>query len=203
MGDGGIPTTLASRTAPGQDLLPGLADRQRLIESYLPLVHRIARRFAGRGERVEDLVQVGSIGLINAVDRCDPARRELLTAYVARTVEGEIRRHLRDRCAPVRIPRRLQAVDGATEPPVPLDDDEAAALASAEGADERALSWALLAIAARSLDGRERRVLLLRYFLDLNQDEVGRAVGISQVHVSRVLRGALVKMRADLDSDAA
>ena len=186
---------------PGQDLLTIEADRQRLIESYLPLVYRIARQFAGRGERVEDLVQVGSIGLINAVDRCDPDRRELLSAYVARTVEGEIRRHLRDRCAVVRIPRRLQAVDGTSELPMPLDDDNDAAVAAADAADERALSRALLADAARLLDGRERRVLLLRYFLDLNQDEVGRAVGISQVHVSRVLQRAIVKMRAGLDPD--
>ena len=84
---------------------------------------------------------------------------------------------------------------------MPLDDDTATVLGAADGADERALSRALLAAAAQSLDGRERRVLLLRYFLDLNQDEVGRAVGISQVHVSRVLRRAIVKMRAGLDPD--
>jgi RNA polymerase sigma-B factor len=203
MSEGGISRPLASATVTGQELLTGGAERQRLIESYLPLVHRIARHFAGRGERVEDLVQVGSIGLINAVDRCDPERRELLTAYVTRTVEGEIRRHLRDRCAVVRIPRRLQAVGETSGPPLPLDDDDAAALESFDGFDERALSRAFLAAAARSLDGRERRVLLLRYFLDWNQDEVGRAVGISQVHVSRVLRRAIVKMRAGLDSDAA
>src|SRR5262245_27163951 len=84
--------------------------RRALIEGYLPLVRQIARGFAGRGERVEDLVQVGAIGVIAAVDRCDPDRADTLTAYVVRCVEGEIRRHLRDRCAVVRVPRRLQAV---------------------------------------------------------------------------------------------
>ena len=118
-------------------------------------------------------------------------------------MEGEIRRHLRDRCAVVRIPRRLQAVDGASLQPVPLEDQDTATLGSGEGADEAVLSRAAIADAARSLDSRERRIILLRYFLDLNQDEVGRAVGISQVHVSRVLQGAIEKLRAGLDSDAA
>jgi RNA polymerase sigma-B factor len=170
--------------------------RERLIESYLPLVRSIARRFAGRGERVEDLVQVGSIGLIAAVDRCDPERRELLTAYVARTVEGEIRRHLRDRCAVIRVPRRLQPADAVA--PVPLEELDVGA---AEPAEELGLSRVLVAAAARALDSRERHVVLLRYFLDLKQDEVGAIVGVSQVHVSRLLRTAIAKMRADLEGE--
>jgi RNA polymerase sigma-B factor len=170
--------------------------RERLIESYLPLVRSIARRFAGKGERVEDLVQVGSIGLISAVDRCDPARRELLPAYVARTVEGEIRRHLRDRCAVVRIPRRLQPAEAAA--PVQLDEDE---LGAAEPEDDLGLARVLVSSAARSLDSREREIVLLRYFLDLKQDEVGAIVGVSQVHVSRLLRTAIDKMRADLEGE--
>jgi len=188
------------------------AARHRLIESYLPLVRAIARRFAGRGERIEDLVQVGSIGVITAVDRCDPARRDALTAYVARTVEGEIRKHLRDRCAVVRIPRRLQALDWA-EGTDDTDRELSRALATrsfeehevdrpADGAaaDEVGLARALVASASRALDGRERHVVLLRYFLDLNQAEVGRAVGVSQVHASRLLSGAIAKMRADLEA---
>lgn len=188
------------------------AARHRLIESYLPLVRAIARRFSGRGERVEDLVQVGSIGVITAVDRCDPARRELLTAYVARTVEGEIRRHLRDRCAVVRIPRRVQALDWAEEaagadrglsrplPTLSFEDHEVDRPGDGT-AEEVGLARALVASASRALDGRERHVVLLRYFLDLNQAEVGRAVGVSQVHASRLLHGAIAKMRADLEPD--
>src|SRR6476660_7940458 len=83
-------------------------ERDGVIEGYLPLVRKIARRFTGRGEQLEDLVQVGSLALVSAVDRCDPARADRLSAYVATCVEGEIRRHLRDRCAVVRIPRRIQ-----------------------------------------------------------------------------------------------
>ncbi len=173
------------------------ADRERVIEAYLPLVRRIAARFAGRGERLEDLVQVGSIGLIKAVDRCDPQRRERLTAYVARTVEGEIRRHLRDRTSTMRIPRRLQQLETGDLRPLPADEEE---LPSAPGdePDDVGVARALVASAARSLDRRERRVVLLHYFLDLSQEDVGKEVGVSQVHVSRLLKGALAKMRAGL-----
>jgi RNA polymerase sigma-B factor len=82
--------------------------RARLIERNLPLVESIARRYAGRGEQLDDLVQVGCIGLINAIDRFDVDRPNGLSALAAPSIAGEIQRHLRDRCSPVRIPRRLQ-----------------------------------------------------------------------------------------------
>jgi RNA polymerase sigma-B factor len=82
--------------------------RQRLIELYLPLVRKVARGFAHRGESLEDLVQVGSIGLIKAVDRFDPAKGRDLTSFAASSIAGEIRNHLRDRASVVRIPRRTE-----------------------------------------------------------------------------------------------
>jgi RNA polymerase sigma-B factor len=82
--------------------------RARQIEAYLPLVRSLARRFAFRGEHLDDLVQVGAIGLINAVDRFDPARGVDLAAYATPTILGEIRRHLRDRAALIRVPRHEQ-----------------------------------------------------------------------------------------------
>jgi RNA polymerase sigma-B factor len=82
--------------------------RARQIEAYLPLVRSLARRFAHRGERLDDLVQVGAIGLIKAVDRFDPARGADLAAYATPTILGEIKRHLRDRAALIRVPRREQ-----------------------------------------------------------------------------------------------
>jgi RNA polymerase sigma-B factor len=85
-----------------------LAARERLIEAYLPLVRSLAQRFANCGERVEDLVQVGSIGLIKAVDRFDPERGVDLAAFAAPNILGEIKRHLRDKTAPIRVPRRNQ-----------------------------------------------------------------------------------------------
>jgi RNA polymerase sigma-B factor len=88
-----------------------LAARERLIEAYLPLVVSIARTYAHRGERLEDLVQVGSIGLIHAVDRFEPSRGVRLAAYAIPTIEGEIKRHLRDTCAPIRVPRRHQELN--------------------------------------------------------------------------------------------
>jgi RNA polymerase sigma-B factor len=85
-----------------------VAARERLIESYLPLARSLAQRFAHRGERVEDLVQVGSIGLIKAVDRFEPSRGVDLAAFATPTIVGEIKRHLRDRSALIRVPRRQQ-----------------------------------------------------------------------------------------------
>src|SRR5688572_11914975 len=79
--------------------------RDRLIELHLPLVRALARRFARRGEQLEDLVQVGAVGLIKAIDRYDPARGSSLTAYAVPTIVGEIRRHLRDSTQPLRLPR--------------------------------------------------------------------------------------------------
>jgi len=81
--------------------------RRRLIEAHLPLVRSLARRYAHCGERVEDLEQVGSIGLIEAIDRFDPQRGTDLAAFAIPTITGAIRNHLRDRTAAVRVPRRL------------------------------------------------------------------------------------------------
>jgi RNA polymerase sigma-B factor len=82
--------------------------RERLIEQQLPLVESLARRYAHRGEQLEDLVQVGTIGLINAVDRYEPTRGVELTAFAVPSILGEIKRHLRDRCGAIRVPRRYQ-----------------------------------------------------------------------------------------------
>ena len=178
------------------------SSRDRLIEEHLPLVRGIARRFAGRGERFEDLVQVGVIGLIGAVDRRDPGREGTLRAYIACCVEGEIRRHLRDRCAVVRIPRDVQKdIIRATAARIPLPLDEAlyGAGGPSEWLDELCEARAMITTAAHSLDGRERRIVALRYFGDLSQAEIGSVVGVSQVHVSRLLQGAIEKMRERLD----
>ena len=85
-----------------------IESRERLIEQQLPLVESLARRYAHRGEPMEDLVQVGTIGLINAVDRYEPERGVALSAFAVPNILGEIKRHLRDRCGPIRVPRRYQ-----------------------------------------------------------------------------------------------
>ena len=81
--------------------------RERLVELYLPLVRALARRYAHCGEPVDDLIQVGSIGLIDAIDRFDPERGSDLSSFAIPTITGEIKNHLRDRAAAVRVPRRL------------------------------------------------------------------------------------------------
>ena len=85
--------------------------RRRLIELHLPLVRALARRYVHRGERLEDLVQVGSVGLIEAIDRFDPEKGGDLASFAVPTITGEIKNHLRDRAAVVRIPRRVAERD--------------------------------------------------------------------------------------------
>ncbi|HZE06886.1 MAG TPA: sigma-70 family RNA polymerase sigma factor [Solirubrobacteraceae bacterium] len=82
--------------------------RDRLIESHLPLVKALARRYAGLGAELDDLVQVGALGLIKASDRFDPGRGVAFATFATPTIEGEIRPHLRDRSSALRIPRQLQ-----------------------------------------------------------------------------------------------
>lgn len=79
-----------------------------LVSKHLPLARALARRYAGRGEALDDLVQVGSVGLVAAARRFEPARGVPFAAYAAATVEGELRRHLRDRVSTIRVPRREQ-----------------------------------------------------------------------------------------------
>lgn len=81
--------------------------REKLVELYVPLVRALARRYAHYGEALEDLVQVGSIGLIEAIDRFDPERGSDLVSFAIPTITGEMKKHLRDRSTVVRMPRRL------------------------------------------------------------------------------------------------
>jgi RNA polymerase sigma-B factor len=171
------------------------ASRHELIERHLPLVRAVARRFACREEPLEDLVQVGTIGLIKAVDRYDAARGVALGAYATPSIAGEIRHHLRDRSAPVRVPRRDQAA-GVRVTAVELDcaGDRAQAADPVAAAHERLA----LGAALRSLHPRERQVVHLRFAEDLSQAQIAARIGLSQVHVSRTLRHALHRLRDQL-----
>lgn len=175
------------------------AAREQVVELYLPLVRALARRYANRGERLEDLVQVGSVGLIHAVDRFDPDRGTF-GAFAVPTICGEIKRHLRDRSSAVRLPRRLD--DPRTEfarNPVSLSDrsdgrdvDGVMLVDGAYGAcDDRIL----LAAAFRTLAKRERRILHLRFYAGLSQAEIARELGLSQIQVSRLIRTSLERLR--------
>lgn len=177
------------------------AARRRLIEQYMPLVVSLARRYTGRGEQLEDLIQVGSEGLIKAVDRFEPDRGVQLGAFAIPTIVGEIKRHLRDRTWPVTVPRHIRESHAISEyvvePAAPeRRPDEPPA--TPDPAWERSEQRALLASAWPALDERERRVLELRFFAELSQAEIARALGMTQIQVSRLVARSLRKMRAGI-----
>ena len=172
--------------------------RRRLIELHLPLVRALAHRFTCRGEQLDDLAQVGAVGLIKAVDRYDPARGSSLTAYAIPTIVGEIQRHLRDSTQPLRLPRRGRQ-DGVVVRSVPLDGSETAsqdnlAARGLELGEERVLIEAGL----RTLPRRQRRIVQLHYFGNLSQRGIATELGLSQVHVSRLLQESLGKLRQEI-----
>jgi RNA polymerase sigma-B factor len=216
--------------------------RDELVERMLPFVRRIARGYADRGELFEDLVQVGAIGLVNAIDRFDLDRGLRLSTFAAPNISGEIKRHFRDRAWSVRTPRDLQelyaslraegerfvrehgrsptiaelvALTGRDEEHVlealsagrnfraaSLDappDDGGGTLGDALGRDDagfdRAEDRAMVARGLRALGERERRIILLRYAQGLSQREIAAMVGISQMHVSRLLRRSIDELR--------
>jgi len=132
-----------------------LEARERLIEQQLPLVESLARRYTHRGERLEDLVQVGTIGLIKAVDRYEPTRGVEFAAFAVPNILGEIKRHLRDRCGPIRVPRRYQEISArmrSTRRQLAANlhrNPTAAELAAAANLDEGELAEAMRAEQAR------------------------------------------------------
>lgn len=189
-------------------------ERRLLVERYLPLARGVAHRFASTAERQDDLLQVAALALVQAVDRRDPSRPAEFGTYALRCVEGAVRRHLRDRSSPVRVPRSLQGeaaraqlppsvrlVADSARRPLELVDD--AAPDRSATVEEQCLDRVLVARAARALDARERRIVLERFFLERTQAEVAASLGLSQAHVSRLLSGALVKMRRRVGRDDA
>jgi RNA polymerase sigma-B factor len=226
-----------------------LAAREQLIEQYLSLVRSLARRYAYRGEQLEDLIQIGSIGLIKAIDRFDINRGVELTTYATPNIIGEIKRHFRDKGWSVRVPRGLQelnvklsrlveelTVQLGRSPTIPElakasgaeeelvlealesgrayssvslstglgsgdDDDELdplETLGTEEPGYQISEEWAVLEPGLRVLDERERMILHLRFFDGLTQSQIAQQVGISQMHVSRLIRRALEKIREEI-----
>jgi RNA polymerase sigma-B factor len=228
-----------------------LEAREQLIEQYLPLVRSLARRYSYRGEQLEDLVQVGCIGLIKAIDRFDINRGVELTTYATPNIIGEIKRHFRDKGWSVRVPRGLQELNvrlsrlveeltvqyersptitelakaaGVEEEEVlealesgqayatlslsaPSSGDDSSDLDPLESLGELEHEYevsedrAVLAPGLRALDDRERRILHLRFFEGLTQSQIAQQVGISQMHVSRLIRRALEKIREEIATE--
>lgn len=166
--------------------------RTRVIEQNLPLVHALARRFAGPSEPIDDLVQVGAIGLIKAVDGFREDRGHDLGAYAVPTIVGELRRHLRARSA---IASGMSSARPSTETLLGEEPADAGSATEAEG-EERAL----VRTALHALGPRERRIVALRFYRDWSQQRIAEEVGLSQVQVSRLLTSSLVKMRRALEA---
>jgi RNA polymerase sigma-B factor len=220
--------------------------REQLIQRHLPLVRSLARRYAGRGESLEDIEQVGAIGLIKAIDRFELARDVSLATYATPNVVGEIKRHFRDKGWAVRVPRALQelnaSMSGAIErltvklsrsPTVaeiaaelettpeqvlealevgsaystvslssgPSGEEELDPLETIGSEDEefeRSEQRAALAPALERLPAREREILRMRFEEGLPQTQIAQRVGLSQMHVSRLIRKSLAVMREEL-----
>ncbi len=228
-----------------------LAAREQLIEQYMSLVRSLARRYSYRGEQLDDLVQIGAIGLIKAIDRFNIDRGVELTTYATPNIIGEIKRHFRDKGWSVRVPRGLQelnvqlsklveekTVELGRSPTIPelakaagqeeelvveaLESGRAyssVSLSTGGGSDENgeldpleslgsiepqfeiSEDRAVLAPGFRVLDERERMILHLRFFKGLTQSQIAQQVGISQMHVSRLIRRALEKIRDEIGSE--
>ena len=222
--------------------------RGELVEDLMPLVRSLALRYTGRGEALDDLVQVGCIGLINAIDRFEPERGVELTTYAVPTILGEIQRHFRDKAWAVHVPRSIKELNvrltrlldgltaelgrsptieelaraaGAEEDEViealesahaytarslsaPFDDESPGGLSELVGEDEggyeQVEEGAVLDAGLEALEPRERRIIQLRFFDGLTQSQIAAEIGISQMHVSRLLRRALQTMRGRIEA---
>jgi RNA polymerase sigma-B factor len=221
--------------------------REQAIEAWYPLAKHLAQRFHGRGEPLDDLTQIATVGLIKAIDRFDPEYGNDFAAYAVPTIVGEIKRHFRDRTWDIRVPRRLQELKldineatstlaqklgrsptvadiaeslGRTEDEI-IEGLEGARAYSAVslqtlvgggidgtelgdlfGIDDPDLALAefraSLGPALEALSEREQKIVILRFFGNLTQTQIAERVGISQMHVSRLLAKSLATLRGQL-----
>jgi RNA polymerase sigma-B factor len=223
--------------------------RNELIEAHKSLASHLARRFANRGEPFDDLLQVAYLGMLKAVERFDPERGLEFSTFATATVEGELKRHFRDRTWSVRVPRRPQelylrlgtAINDLSQrlhhaPRVPelaeelgvSEDDVLQAMEvggayrsssldvrQTDGGDSVTLEHRIgvhdagFDLAERrvvidrlleELPERERTIIELRFYEDMTQTEIADRVGISQMHVSRLLARTLVQLRERLQT---
>ncbi len=224
--------------------------RDELVRGFLPVAQHIARRFSNRGEPLDDLVQVATLGLIKAIDRYSPERGSDFFSFAVPTISGEVRRHFRDLGWSMRVPRRLKdlhvSINGAVSElsqslgraPKPteiadrlgvpvadvLEGLEASEAYRSSSLDEMLSSeqgsatvGELVGAADAELDRvdfrqalrpvlaelaeRERTIVLLRFFGNMTQTQIADRVGISQMHVSRLLAQTLDRLRTRLDPE--
>ena len=223
--------------------------RDRIVERCMPLADHIARRFGGRGESREDLVQVARVGLVNAVIRYDVETGSEFVSFAVPTIMGEVRRHFRDNSWSLKVPRRLKElhvrlgaataelsqrlgraptaselaaelgmnreevvegmVAGSAYNTMSIDsgtggseDGPSAILETLGGADlnlDQIDNREALRPVLAALPERERTVLMLRFFESMTQSQIAERVGVSQMHVSRLLAKALTRLRSELE----
>jgi RNA polymerase sigma-B factor len=218
--------------------------REQIIARCLPVAEHIARKFSGRGESFEDLLQIARVGLITAVDRFDPAFGATFLGYAVPTIMGEVRRHFRDYTWSVRVPRRLKEIQSKLGPATDALTQRLGRVPSARdiagelGVDLSEVTQALvarnayqassldasfdpddeggpalrdtLAVTARfdlvednlavapllaALPERERRVLIMRFYESMSQQQIAERLGCSQMQVSRILTKTLRSLR--------
>jgi RNA polymerase sigma-B factor len=219
--------------------------RDELVEAHIGLAEYLARRFANRGEPLDDLVQVALIGLVKAVNRFDPNRGVEFSTYATHTIAGELKRHFRDKGWAVRAPRRMQELylrltqvvsslgqqlgrsptigELAAETQVSEEEvlealeagqayrfasldvpkggsDDGDTLGEGLGEDDpgiaNAESRVVLSPLMAKLPARQRQIIRLRFFEGLTQSEIASRLGISQMHVSRLLARSVAELRA-------
>ena len=223
--------------------------RERVIQEQLPLAEFLARKFAGRGEPVDDLVQVASVGLIKAVDRFDLDRQIEFSTYATPNILGEIKRYFRDKGWAMRVPRGLQElrqsakevirdetvkterspslqelaqtldadVEGVAEAltlgrayntaslnaPVSHDEPDGDTIMDLQADDNVPIEGLeekiLLQEAIGGLKDQQQQILKLRFNEGKTQTEIADHIGVSQMHVSRLLRRALEDLRGELE----
>jgi RNA polymerase sigma-B factor len=218
-----------------------------LVERYERLVRSCVRQYRGSPEPVEDLMQVGYVGLLKAINNFDPSFGSSLSAYAAPCVSGEIKRHFRDKRWQVHVRRSAQElllelrkatenlthalgrqpndeelierlgctsadllearqadmVFSAYSLDAPLSDrDDPAQLGDVLGDDdadmEHTIDMEAVSTHWDELPEREQRILVMRFYGNLTQAEIGARLGISQMHVSRLLTRALAHLRSRL-----
>ncbi|MGA0209238.1 MAG: SigB/SigF/SigG family RNA polymerase sigma factor [Candidatus Nanopelagicales bacterium] len=229
---------------PNTDEASRRAIRSELVEMHTPLARHIARRYADRGEPVDDVVQAGNIGLINAVDRFEPDRGLAFSTYAVPTIIGAIRRYFRDSTWSVKVPRRLQemrgridsssdrltqefgraptiaeiaahagvdaqdvldslelgrvrestSIDATATGEAPLADRLGVDDASLAGVEDEETVRRLL----NTLPARERAIVVMRFFDGMSQSQIAEHVGLSQMHVSRLLAQSLTRLRSEV-----
>lgn len=223
--------------------------RARIVELHAPLVRGVARRYAGRGEPIDDLQQVAYLGLVKAINRFDPGIGDRFVTYAYPVVTGEVKRHFRDKTWGVRVSRRIQelrpllqrtvqeytrengtspttaqiaALMGITEEETvevivacdayrplsleaPADGSQSGDhgtvgeyLGSEDPALDAFIDGHALGPLIDELPERERTILLLRFFGNKTQSEIAADVGLSQMHVSRLLAQTLRQLRREL-----